>query len=173
MKSQNIMTKFDLLKNIGLVLGCAAFCFNAPLRAGDQVPFKGRLEFTILSVTPLDATHFRSEVQVNLQATLLGKAQGPGFFILDVTTLSYVGGVTWVAANGDEVFSTFAGQFVPSATPGVLDNVESGEIVGGTGRFEGATGPVIGGGQVDAATLLPLGPYPIVGTISSPGSLQK
>jgi hypothetical protein len=121
---------------------------------------------------PFAATHFRFDVQVNIHATLLGKAQGPAFFILDVTTLSYVGETAWAAANGDAIFSTFAGQFVPSDTPGILNNVETGEIVGGTGRFEGATGPIIGAGQVDAETLLPLGPVPFVGTISSPGSLK-
>jgi hypothetical protein len=86
-----------------------------------------------------------------------------------------VGKATWAAANGDEVFSTFAGQFVPTDTPGLLENVETFEIVGGTGRFEGATGAGIGGGKVkvDAAgTLTPLWPAPFVGTISSPGSLK-
>jgi hypothetical protein len=167
------MTSFSMFKRLGFALGCAAFCLNAPLFADEQVPFKGSFEFTVLSATPVDATHFRFDVEVNVHATLLGKAQGPAYFILDMTTLSYVGETTWAAANGDAIFSTFAGQFVPSATPGVLDNVESGEIVGGTGRFEGATGPIIGAGQVDAATLLPLALVPFVGTISSPGSLKK
>jgi hypothetical protein len=166
------MTQLSSIKGIGLALGCAALCCNAPLRADEQVPFKGSFAFTVLSVTPLDATHVRSDIQVNVHSTLLGKAQGPAYFILDVTDLSYVGATAWTAANGDVIFSTFAGQFVPSGTPGVLNNVETGEIVGGTGRFEGATGPVIGAGQVDAATLLPLGPIPFVGTISSPGSLK-
>ena len=167
------MTNFSMFKRFALALGCAAFCFNAPVRADEQVPFKGRFEFTVLSATPVDATHLRFDVLVNVHATVLGKAQGPAFFIMDMTTLSYVGETTWVAANGDAIFSTFAGQFVPSSTPGVLDNVETGEIVGGTGRFEGATGPVIGAGLVDAATLLPLGSVPFVGTISSPGSLKQ
>ena len=166
------MRNFNVLNRFVLALGCAAFCFNAPVRADEQVPFKGRFDFTVLSSTPVDATHFRFDVLVNIHATLLGKAQGPAYFILDVTTLSYVGETTWTAADGDAIFSTFAGQFVPSGTPGVLDNVETGEIVGGTGRFEGATGPIIAAGQVDADTLLPLGPVPFVGTISSPGSLK-
>jgi hypothetical protein len=74
------------------------------------------------------------------------------------------------------VFSTFAGQFVPTETQGLLENVETFEIVGGTGRFEGATGAGIGGGQVEvdaAGTLTPLFPAPFVGTISSPGSLKR
>jgi hypothetical protein len=166
------MRNFSMFNRFAFTLGCAVLCFNAPVRADEQVPFKGHFEFTVLSATPLDATHFRFDVQVNIHATLLGKAQGPAFFILDVTTLSYVGETTWAAANGDAIFSTFAGQFVPSDTPGILNNVETGEIVGGTGRFEGATGPIIGAGQVDAETLLPLGPVPFVGTISSPGSLK-
>ena len=113
------------------------------------------------------------DVDVNVRATQLGKARGPGSAILDLTTFAYVGEVTWAAANGDEVFITFAGQFVLTETPGVRENAETFEVVGGSGRFEGATGTGIAGGLLDALTLLPLTPAPFVGTISSPGSLNK
>jgi len=89
-------------------------------------------------------------------------------------TSQYVGHTIWVAANGDSVSLTFEGQFVPTATAGVLQNVETFEVVGGTGRFEGATGAGVAAGLLDAATLAPLGAtVPFVGTISSPGSLKN
>jgi hypothetical protein len=122
--------------------------------------------------TPVDSTHVRLDIAVDVIATQLGKGRGPAYAILDLTSFSYVGGTTWTAANGDAVLITFAGQFVPTATPGVLENVETFEIVGGTGRFEGATGGGIVGGRL-TATLVPLEPAPFVGTISSPGSLKQ
>jgi hypothetical protein len=167
------MKRFSMFKRFAFALGCAVLCLNSPVRADEQVPFKGNFDTTVLSVVPVDPTHVRVDLQVNARATLLGNAQGPAYFILDVTTFSYVGEATWAAANGDAVSTTFAGQLIPTATPGVLDNVETIEIVGGTGRFEGATGACVAAGHVDAATLLPLAPAPFVGTISSPGSLKK
>ena len=167
------MTRLSITKGLGLALGCAILCLNAPIRADDQVPFKGYFNPIILSVTPLDATHVRLELDTNVRATQLGHAGGPAFAILDLTDFTYVGEVTWAAANGDEVFITYAGQFVLIETSDVRENVETFEVVGGTGRFEGATGAGSVGGQVDALTLAPLTPIPFVGTISSPGSLTK
>ena len=152
----------------------ATLCLNASLRADEQVPFKGYFVPIVTSTTPLDATHVRLEIDVHVQSTQLGKARGPAWAILDVTTFTYVGAATWSAANGDAVSLTFEGQFVPTATPGILENIETFEIIGGTGRFAGATGGGVAGGQLDAATLVPLGRgAPFVGTVSSPGSLKE
>jgi hypothetical protein len=80
----------------------------------------------------------------------------------------------WAAGRhcSDTIFITFAGQFRPTTTPGVLENVETFEIVGGTGRFLDATGSGIAGGLVDAM-LTPLTPAPFTATISSPGSHKR
>jgi len=174
------MTRFSLFKG-GLVLGCAAVLLTsnsisaADIHAGEQVPFKGNFDLTIASAPAiLDATHVQFQVAVNAWATQLGQAHGPGLVILDATDLSYVGEATWAAANGDAVVLTFEGQFVPTTMPGVLENIETFEITGGTGRFEGATGGGVAAGQLDAATLVPLGRgAPFMGTVSSPGSLKK
>jgi len=155
------------------LLVLATLCLAAPMHAGDQVPFRGAFNPAVLSATPVDPTHVRLDLAVEVIATHLGKAHGPAFAILDLTDLSYVGGGTWVAANGDSISFTFAGQFVPTATPGVRENVETFEIVGGTGRFEDAKGEGVAGGLLDAATLAPLTPAPFDATISSPGSLKK
>lgn len=171
--ASRVMRRAAKTFGLGLTLCCAALCLSAPLRAGEQVPFKGNFDLIILGATPVDATHVRLDVQVNAQATMLGRAQGLGFVILDVTTFGYVGESTLAGANGDAVVFAFVGQFVPSGTPGILENIETFQIVGGTGRFEGATGAGIAGGKLDAVTLLPLTPSPLQGTISSPGSLKK
>jgi hypothetical protein len=173
MKGTMVMTRFNITQSFGLALACAALCFNAPLRAGEQVPFKGTFDPIVVSATPIDATHVLLVFDVHILATQLGKARGLASSILDLTTLTYVGEATWAAANGDAISITSAGQFVPTDTPGLFDNVATFEIVGGTGRFEGATGACVVGGQFDAITQSAPAPAPFVGKISSPGSLKK
>jgi hypothetical protein len=172
-RKENSMTKSSSFKNLTLALGFAAFCSNAPLRAGDQVPFKGTFDPIVVSTTPVDATHELLVFDVHILATCLGKARGTASAILDLTTLLYVGEGTWAAPNGDAIAITFTGQFVPTDTPGLFDNVETCQIVGGTGRFGGATGAFVAGGQFNALTQSAPAPVPFKGTISSPGSLKK
>jgi hypothetical protein len=167
------MKSFSMFKPIGLTLGCTVLCLGASLRAEAQVPFKGHFDLTMQHPPVfIDATHLQADVNVTIRATQLGDAHGPAHFVVDVTTLSYVGETTWYAANGDAIFFTFAGQFVPVAQ-GVLDNIETYEIVGGTGRFEGATGAGVCSGQMDGSTLLPLSPIPFIGTISLSRPLEQ
>jgi hypothetical protein len=137
------------------------------------VPFKGTFDPIVVSTTPVDATHVLLNFDVHVLATHLGKARGPGSAILDLTTLTYVGEATWAAASGDAIVITFEGQFVPTDTPGLFDNVETFEIVGGTGRFKGATGACVAGGMFDFITQSVPAPIPFEGTVSSPGSLKK
>ena len=167
------MAKFSSFTNLTLGLGFAAFCLNAPLRASDQVPFKGTFDPIVVSATPVDATHVLLDFDVHILATQLGKARGPAFGILDMITLTYVGEATWASPSGDAIAITFVGQFVPTDTPGLFDNIETIEIVGGTGRFEGATGACVAGGQFNFITQLAPAPAPFAGTISSPGSLKR
>jgi hypothetical protein len=148
-------------------------CLSALVRADEQVPFKGYFNPVVVSTTPIDETHVLLDFDVYIVATQLGKAQGPASAILDLTTFTYVGEATWAAANGDAISITFAGQFVPTDTAGLFDNVETIEVVGGTGRFEGATGSCAAGGQFDFITASVPAPIPFTGTISSPGSLRK
>jgi hypothetical protein len=168
------MKTFSPLKNISLALCCATLCLNVPVFAHEQVPFKGTFDPIVVSSTPIDDTHVLIEFDVHILATQLGKARGPASAILDLTTLEYVDGeATWVAANGDAIFITFAGQFVPTDTPGLFDNVETLEIVGGTGRFDGATGACVAGGQFDVITQSAPAPAPFEGTISFPRSNHR
>src|SRR5262245_46703431 len=122
------MTKFSSFKTISLALSCATLCLNAPLRAGDQVPFKGNFNPVILRAKPVDDTHVHLDLNVTIRATLVGNAQGAASIILDVRDLTYVGQTTWATANGDALSFTFEGQFVPTASPGVLENFETFEI---------------------------------------------
>lgn len=56
---------------------------------------------------------------------------------------SLVGGeATFVAANGDEVWSTYTAHII--APPPVMVFLAEYVVVGGTGRFEGASGTIMG-----------------------------
>ena len=122
-RKMNATQKQDLFSNGGQTVkrGCPPFalallatlCLSAPLRADDQVPFKGAFNLIILSATQVDPTPVRLDIAVTVIASQLGKAHGPAFATLDLTDLSYVGGATWAAANRDAVSLTFAGQFIP------------------------------------------------------------
>src|SRR5262245_62311947 len=107
MKATTVMTRFNITQRFGLALACAALCLNAPMRAGEQVPFKGTFDPVVVSSTAVDNTHVLLEFDVHILATHLGKARGPASAILDVTTLTYVGEATWVAANGDGIILTY------------------------------------------------------------------
>ena len=172
MKRTLVMTRFNITPGFGFALCCATLYLNAPARADGQVPFKGSFNVHVVAAAPVGPDHLQLTIETDVLATHLGRGAGPASAILDMNDFSYGGEVTWSGANGDAIFITFAGQFHPTSTPGVLENEETFEIVGGTGRFFGATGSGIVGGLVDA-TLTPLTPAPFTATISSPGSLKR
>jgi hypothetical protein len=105
-----------------------------PAAAVQEVPFKGsvqnvesfHVQFPTLFVDAIgtgEATHLR-RFAVTYQVEV------------DLLTNTSVGSATFIAANGDSVFSDFTGQ--GTADPDVV--VETNTIIGGTGRFAGATG---------------------------------
>jgi len=167
-----------LALTLGFLTCMAAVLISAttPALAGDQVPFKG----TVSGQIPVDMgapvpgsggcvlNFFVSNFG---NATRLGHFTGISNFIPNVCDGSFTGSFRWIAANGDEISGPFFGQSIPSATPGVFDNVETAIITGGTGRFAGATGMFTLGGQVNFITRTFV--LPFEGTISSVGSNKK
>jgi len=147
------------------VLGVAGFA-----AAGEQVPFKGRLEGSF-TATPVDPD-VPLIVMIQLDAT--GQATHLGAFTYDFPHLvdrsvrpsMGVGSSTFTAANGDQVFADVTGQATLVA-PGLLYAVETGTIRGGTGRFAGAAGGFVMGRLIDQLTLTTSGSFE--GTISRPG----
>lgn len=84
---------------------------------------------------PLDIT-----ISAGGHATHLGRYSSVAHGVVTFpspTTAVFDGGGTFTAANGDEVNFTYRGDFFPGPVPGGLGDYE---IVGGTGRFGGATG---------------------------------
>jgi hypothetical protein len=149
----------------------AVLNFVGPVAAGEQVPFNGTLEgsFTVIPVPP---------PEINRQLDATGKASHFGKFTYDfphsvdrsVMPATGVGISTFTAANGDQVFALILGEATLFA-PGVLLGVEEGTILGGTGRFEGATGSFVIERLIDTVNLTTIGTFE--GTISSPGANKE
>jgi len=136
--------------------------------AGEQVPFKGVVEGSYVRTGSFPFFH--------VELSGMGQATQLGEFALDMPhdlnllapppLPTAIGDFQFTAANGDTVYGTFTGRGGPSDLPGfTLRVVETMIIVGGTGRFEGASGIVVAVRYLDGANFI--GAFE--GTISSPG----
>ncbi|HEU0209527.1 MAG TPA: hypothetical protein VFQ78_11185 [Candidatus Udaeobacter sp.] len=111
--------------------------------------------FTIMGVTNTGTSN------------LLGQFHGMATFVPNVCDGSYTGTYEWIAANGDRISGPFRGQNFPTATAGVVSNVETATITGGTGRFKHASGTFTLYGIIDYNTLTFVVPW--LGTLSPNG----
>lgn len=113
-----------------------------PVAAQQQVPFKGTFQGQDAHDTlPPGAT----SVVIRTTATGTGTHVGKFSLIREVTgnlvNFSDIGSAQWIAANGDSIQTSVAGQAELSDLPGgYLKVTEIHTITGGTGRFAGAQG---------------------------------
>lgn len=147
----------------GLALAVLAVVGLAgPAPAGDQVPFKGRLEGTV--------ARSDSPPPIVVDVSASGTATQLGQFALDIPHLvippTARGFYYFIAANGDTLTAEFDGVSTPVA-PNLLYIVETATITGGTGRFAGVTGSFTGERLYDTLAGTTIGSFE--GTISSPG----
>ena len=116
--------------------------FPARMRSAKKgVPFKG----TIQAVESNDfqfPTLF-VDGSGSGKATHLGHYTVTYEFEVDIPTLTGIGSFHFIAANGDSLLTEVTGQAFPTEDPDVLLGVTTHSIVGGTGRFDGATGEFI------------------------------
>jgi hypothetical protein len=150
-----------------LVAILAALALSGPATAGEQVPFNGK-QSGVYTQTGFSFPVVTASIVSEGEATHVGRFTLTGQVMIHVITGDAVGVFTLTAANGDMLFLTLVGHPPTDPTHG------GGEftIVGGTGRFQGATGSFTD--LIEWA--LPLGASPnlftevFAGTISSPGS---
>jgi len=134
---KNLMkTKQSILHYVAASLVAAAMIsVTTAASAKDQVPFKGIVSGSVISVTPIDQCHQLAEAVNGGTASHMGRFTGTAEFVLDVCNLTYVGSYVFTAANGDSISGPFSGTLTPTAVPGVFDNTEIAFITSGTGRF--------------------------------------
>jgi hypothetical protein len=152
-----------------LAASLVALVLTGPARAGQMVPFKGTSSgvVTATGFDPVTGTAY-THVAGEGVATHLGRFTVEADVAVDVATGIPTGAWTLTAANGDMLFMDMGGHGI-DATHGF----GAFTVVGGTGRFQGATGYY----EQIITFAVPLGssatiPYTdvIEGTISSPGS---
>ncbi len=102
--------------------------------AGHQVPLRGSAAGSVVAVEPTPAgVHLTAHASG--QATQLGHYTRVEELLLDPGTGSITGSIVFTAANHDELHVTLVGGFISPTTA-----VGTYTVVGGTGRFAGATG---------------------------------
>jgi hypothetical protein len=141
-----------------------------PAMADDKlVPFSGSLHAkeTIVSQGMPPGT-FVADGSGGGIATHLGLFTLTWKFTVIIADGTGSGPVHFIAANGDEIFTTAAGVSEPTSTPGVFRIMEVQTITGGTGRFANATGSFIVERLTDLNTGFTSGSFH--GTITSPGA---
>lgn len=150
----------------GILLG-----ISLPANAG-VVSFTGSVTGSSTFVGP-DATcaplQFRSVIN---PASTTGTSS-LGDFTYSTSTCLSAGGVTsagtFVIDFGEDAFNgTFEGGSTPTGTPGISDTEWLFTILGGTGRFEGASGTFEGIGITDATVRPALVSIDFVGNVAGP-----
>jgi hypothetical protein len=119
-----------------LVAVLAALTLSVPAIAGEQVPFKGGSSgvSTVVGFDPVAAIVYVHFVGTG-QATHLGNFTATGDVAIHEIEGIVLGIYTLTAANGDMIFLTMSGHGIdPFHASGAFT------VVGGTGRFQGATG---------------------------------
>ena len=147
---------------------------TGPLSAGEQVPFKGRMEGEHVSRTPIGPALVFDVFELSGEATHLGKFDLVIETVVDFATLPPTGAgiFTFTAANGDTLVAHQTGAS-KLLEPGIVLITEHAIIDPdlSTGRFAGATGTFVVERLADAATGVTgvtVGSFK--GTVSSPGA---
>src|SRR4051794_38104795 len=146
----------------------AALAAAMPAPADDQVPFKGAWAGRTISAAPLP----EDPLVIAVVSSGTGEATHLGRYTMTSPHLSYLltgfaeGEQQFTAANGDTLTAHFSGYFTPTPDGFLAADLQA-TIVGGTGRFAGATGDYTFSIVFDPATFLSVAT--IDGTISRPG----
>jgi hypothetical protein len=123
-----------------LLLGLASFALWTSAAAKEAVPMKGTVdvEVTYRPDFPNMTIYIQGDGTGN--ATHLGRFTVRYDVVLNLLTSVGSGSATFIAANGDQLFTQNYGTVTPTGNPDENQIAETYTITGGTGRFEGASG---------------------------------
>lgn len=155
------------ISTIGLLLlVVTSFAVWSSAAAKTAVPMKGSVdvEVTYLPDFPNQKVYIQGDGTGN--ATHLGKFTVHYDIVLNLQTQTGTGTATFVAANGDQLFTNNSATVSPTGNPNENRLDETYVVTGGTGRFEGASGQFGGIRFANTATGLSWGSFS--GEISLP-----
>jgi hypothetical protein len=124
------------MKTLTLTLTLLIAAVTAPVAATHDVPFSGSWDAVETAV--VQPPFLLVDSNAAGHATHLGRYTATFDFQVDLRTGTASGSFTMTAANGDTLFGTFTGHATPGGSLAAI--VETDTILGGTGRFAGATG---------------------------------
>ncbi|MEA3336767.1 MAG: SMP-30/gluconolactonase/LRE family protein [Chloroflexota bacterium] len=139
-----------------VVAGCAPLFVTlddtAPAASDEAVPFKARYQTYPEPVgPPLDGI-LTLKISADGEGDPLGKSTWYADSQVDLTQVPNLqtGTMAFTAANGDQLFGTFAGESSP-LEDGPVSFKGTFQIDGGTGEFEGATGSGVYSGSAEGS----------------------
>jgi hypothetical protein len=116
-----------------------------------QTPIKGSCEIRTVQVQVTTPPILRMVTTGTCHYSHLGRTQVDAVQLLNPVLGTSEADVTYTAANGDILRATNSGRFTPGSSPTVSTTGVT-TIIGGTGRFAGATGRMDVEGTVNSAT---------------------
>ena len=161
--------RLSVLALAAAVVAVAGAMLVTPASGGSAVPFHASIQYTPTPDTAPCVAGVRLKAVGSGIATHLGRIDEVQYACIPYTDpLSFTGEYIITGANGDTIYGTYAGHFVPIPGSDELRPDATWTIDGGTGRFTGATG----GGPVSGHGTLAGGVIILDGTITSVGSLK-
>lgn len=136
-----------------------------PALAGDTVKLKADATETAFVTTAFDGRFLSATTYGEGHSSHLGRITYVSPHVFDFFTGTYTSELDVTAANGDVVYLETDGQFNPFDPS--ADAASTYTVVGGTGRFQNATGEGVIARLDDGATIL------LDGVISTVGSGKK
>src|SRR5262245_41699829 len=91
------------------LLTLAALADRSPMaRADHPATYKGRFDFTTVSVQPVSDTEILVHGHLAGNETLLGRFTGEVEYLVDLNTFTFEGSLAKTAANGDLLYETLS-----------------------------------------------------------------
>lgn len=133
------ITATTMCSRIGAMLLTMVLASHVAL--SQEVPFRGKVQ--------QDETQIINFPDMSVEGTGTGNATQLGRFIVtfehqvDLLTGLGTGSAQFIGSHGNRIFTELAALGVPTHVPGVFVVMERHIILGGTGRFEDATGSFV------------------------------
>ena len=108
-----------------------------------ELPFKGRIDGSLVATPSPDPTIFLGEAHAIGHATHVGAFTKVTSDVINIATGEVEGAFTMTAENGDQLKGEYSGFLAFGTTPGTFSWLLDATITGGTGRFLDATGEFV------------------------------
>lgn len=153
------MKNLSLFLLVALITGVTAFGCKDNEPEFETKTFEATFFTDLASIGPDSVTCAMPHGFLNVQEgsgseTSIGNFTTTITFCVDVTNFEYVNSESsFIDSNGDELFLDVNGQVLPTTAAGYdLEFKDPFTIIGGTGRFEGATGSGMTNSFVNSTT---------------------